>query len=444
MLAGRAGLGRPVVEALAHAYERWDGKGAPAGLAERRSRSPSAWSSPRGRRPRDVAGPRRRDLAERAPGPRVRLAVVDALDRVDPASWPGSTAGTKWTAARGRSRAATTIGPDELDPLLAACADFMDLKSPWSRGHRAGWRRSPRRRAAGPGSTEPTCDGLRRAGLLHDLGRVAVENGIWASRARSRRRNGSARALPTTRSGSWPAASRLRVPVQPAAAHHERLDGSGYHRSLAGAALSRPDRLLAAADVFARSSPTGHTGLPTLRTTPLVCSKVRPGVGSTRTRSPASSPPRAGRDLAAAAVARRAHRPRGGGAAPDRARPVEPRGAAAASSSHRRRSGATSRTCTRSSASRRGRAAVFAMEHGLLDWKMGRLPDARRCRRRILGAWRLSESTVHRCTTRNTVPDSRSSASTAPAARPSSGALPRPELGSMDARSSTTAAASPQ
>src|SRR5262249_58150130 len=35
-----------------------------------------------------------------------------------------------------------------------------------------------------------------------------------------------------------------------AALHHERLDGSGYHRQLARAALSPAARLLAAADVF--------------------------------------------------------------------------------------------------------------------------------------------------------------------------------------------------
>ena len=33
MLAGRTSVGQPVVDALAHAYERWDGKGYPMGLA---------------------------------------------------------------------------------------------------------------------------------------------------------------------------------------------------------------------------------------------------------------------------------------------------------------------------------------------------------------------------------------------------------------------------
>ena len=39
-------------------------------------------------------------------------------------------------------------------------------------------------------------------------------------------------------------------PASRAAAHHERLDGSGYHRSLPGSALSPSARMLAAADVY--------------------------------------------------------------------------------------------------------------------------------------------------------------------------------------------------
>ncbi len=41
--------------------------------------------------------------------------------------------------------------------------------------------------------------------------------------------------------------------------HHERLDGSGYHRGAAAAALTRPARLLAAADLYhAMTEPRPH------------------------------------------------------------------------------------------------------------------------------------------------------------------------------------------
>jgi HD-GYP domain-containing protein (c-di-GMP phosphodiesterase class II) len=35
-----------------------------------------------------------------------------------------------------------------------------------------------------------------------------------------------------------------------ASQHHERLDGSGYHRAISGPALSQSARILAAADVY--------------------------------------------------------------------------------------------------------------------------------------------------------------------------------------------------
>jgi HD-GYP domain-containing protein (c-di-GMP phosphodiesterase class II) len=93
---------------------------------------------------------------------------------------------------------------------------------------------------------------LRWAGLVHDLGRVAVENGIWDKagplttleweRVRLHAYY-TERILVRCRS--------LAFLVEPATSHHERLDGSGYHRSLSAEALSRADRILAAADVFA-------------------------------------------------------------------------------------------------------------------------------------------------------------------------------------------------
>jgi ATP/maltotriose-dependent transcriptional regulator MalT len=46
-----------------------------------------------------------------------------------------------------------------------------------------------------------------------------------------------------------------------AAAHHERQDGSGYPRAVAGGALTPPERLLAAADAYhAMVEPRPHRG----------------------------------------------------------------------------------------------------------------------------------------------------------------------------------------
>ncbi len=90
---------------------------------------------------------------------------------------------------------------------------------------------------------------LRRAALLHDLGRVAVPNGIWDKPGRLTAGEWErVRLHPyyTERILSRSGALASLAPI--AGMHHERLDGSGYHRGSRAAAQPRPARLLAAAD----------------------------------------------------------------------------------------------------------------------------------------------------------------------------------------------------
>ena len=143
-----------------------------------------------------------------------------------------------------RTRAST---PPTSTRLARAFADFADLKSPWTLGH------SPAvadpLAAAAVDDCEP---GL--AALLHDLGRVSVpERHLGQARAANAAEWERVRLHPyyTERILSRNAAVRRVAAV--AAAHHERLDGSGYHRAAPAArADRRPMRLLAAADAYAR------------------------------------------------------------------------------------------------------------------------------------------------------------------------------------------------
>ena len=83
MLAGRTGVGQPVVDALAHAYERWDGKGYPTRARGRRD--PLAVRVALVARDADLAvmsGDDPRDVAARARGRAYDPAVVDAFERV--------------------------------------------------------------------------------------------------------------------------------------------------------------------------------------------------------------------------------------------------------------------------------------------------------------------------------------------------------------------------
>jgi HD-GYP domain-containing protein (c-di-GMP phosphodiesterase class II) len=146
----------------------------------------------------------------------------------------------------------SAIESKTLDGLLTAFADFADLKSPWIRGHSRRVASLAEEAGRRGGLDDDACDGLRRAGLVHDLGRVAVENGIWdkpgpLSTAEWER----VRLHPYYTERILARCSALAPLVEPASSHHERLDGSGYHRSIPAEALSRADRILAAADVFA-------------------------------------------------------------------------------------------------------------------------------------------------------------------------------------------------
>jgi HD-GYP domain-containing protein (c-di-GMP phosphodiesterase class II) len=248
LLAGRAGLHEPVLEALAHAYERWDGKG-PAGLAG--EAIPLAVRIVVVARDIDLAAglgadPRAwlRDRRDRAYDP----AVVDAFEQMQPPA-----GADEWESAlAAEPEPVAIVAADQLDAVLEALADFADLKSPWTRGHSR--RVASLAEAAGShaGLDAAACDALRRAGLVHDLGRVAVENGIWDKPGPLTTAEWERVRLHPYHTERILARCRpLAALVEPAASHHERLDGSGYHRTLAGEALSRSDRVLAAADVFA-------------------------------------------------------------------------------------------------------------------------------------------------------------------------------------------------
>jgi HD-GYP domain-containing protein (c-di-GMP phosphodiesterase class II) len=155
------------------------------------------------------------------------------------------------TAVAAEPATRLTIGAVQLDDLARTFADFVDLKSPYTLTHSSGVARLAEAAGITAGLAEKDVENLRRAALLHDLGRASVPNGIWdkpgplspAERERVR--------LHAYHSERVLAASPLLASLAPIAGmHHERLDGSGYHRGNSAAGLTMPARILAAADVF--------------------------------------------------------------------------------------------------------------------------------------------------------------------------------------------------
>jgi len=87
--------------------------------------------------------------------------------------------------------------------------------------------------------------------MLHDVGRVGISAGIWVKPGPlSDREWEHVRMHPYYTEHVLARPALLAQIGSVAALHHERLDGSGYHKGMSGGAISLPARILAAADVY--------------------------------------------------------------------------------------------------------------------------------------------------------------------------------------------------
>lgn len=140
---------------------------------------------------------------------------------------------------------------ESVDRALGAIGAFTDIVSPYLSSHSAGVAELAGAAARLEGFSPDEAKRIRRAGFVHDVGRTAIAPRVWG------------------KTGSLSADEREQVRLHPyhtervlaqsgflstfaslASAHHERLDGSGYHRGLDVSSLAPAQRLLAAADAF--------------------------------------------------------------------------------------------------------------------------------------------------------------------------------------------------
>jgi HD-GYP domain-containing protein (c-di-GMP phosphodiesterase class II) len=264
MLTDRLGVPRPVGALFRHVAERWDGKGQPGRAKQDRIPLPVRIVHVA----RDAAFQRMlggnefatrviRDRAGHAFDPAIATLLVDqAADILAPEA---SSSAWEETLLR-EPRPHLTLEGAAIERALAAMGDFTDLASPYLVGHSAG--------AAELAGAAAVCGRLppaevvlaRRAGLVHDLGRVAVPVRIWQKpdplTADEWER---VRLHPYFTERVLAHSSFLSELAPVASRHHERLDGSGYHRGLNAAMLTQPARLLAVADAYqAMTEPRPH------------------------------------------------------------------------------------------------------------------------------------------------------------------------------------------
>ena len=154
------------------------------------------------------------------------------------------------------------LDAEPLAQALAAMGNFADLISPYLAGHSAGVAELAAAAARDCRIDAEGVTAIRRAGLLHDLGRVAVQTRIWQKPGPLTADEWEQVRLHPYHSERVFSRSPFLSTLSPiAGAHHERLDGSGYHRGATGPELALPARLLAAADAFhAMTEPRPHRG----------------------------------------------------------------------------------------------------------------------------------------------------------------------------------------
>jgi HD-GYP domain-containing protein (c-di-GMP phosphodiesterase class II) len=254
LFAMRLGLGTEVRDGLQHVFERWDGKGT-AGIA-----GEEIALSARIAVVADIVESFRRiggttaavDIARRRAGAQFDPRLANHVRENADALLGGLDEATGWDAAIAAEPAlARRMSSVELDSALAAIADFADLKSPYTTGHSRGVAERAATAALRAGLGEPAAAELRRAGLIHDVGRLGVSNTIWDKPGPlSETEMERVRMHPYLTQRTFSRSRRLARLAEVAAAHHERLDGSGYPRALAGGALSPEARILAAADAY--------------------------------------------------------------------------------------------------------------------------------------------------------------------------------------------------
>jgi HD-GYP domain-containing protein (c-di-GMP phosphodiesterase class II) len=143
------------------------------------------------------------------------------------------------------------IGEADLPRIARAFGELADLKSPYTHGHSSEVTALSVATADRLHLDRRTSACLEVAAYLHDLGRIGVSNRIWAKPG-------------TLTTGEWEqvhlhpyhserilaSTAALKPMARIAGMHHERIDGSGYHRGCRGRDIDVAARVLACADAF--------------------------------------------------------------------------------------------------------------------------------------------------------------------------------------------------
>jgi HD-GYP domain-containing protein (c-di-GMP phosphodiesterase class II)/DNA-binding CsgD family transcriptional regulator len=259
LVAARLGMTAGVQGAVAACLERWDGKGAPTGL-KGEAIPPVArllnFASTIEIFHRVEGEEAAREVAARRRGKAFDPAIVDAFLAMSRRSdiWERLKAESLWDAVlqMDPDPEARSAGETQLEAFAIACADLVDAKDPAGAGRSRRVAELSAAVARRLGVSEPELTMTRRAALIHDLGLMAVPSHVIA-RQRSTLSDAEQEKLRLHPYHAERILSRVGA-LEPLAivvgSHHERIDGKGYYRGLAGRQIPLAARVIAVADAY--------------------------------------------------------------------------------------------------------------------------------------------------------------------------------------------------
>jgi HD-GYP domain-containing protein (c-di-GMP phosphodiesterase class II) len=149
------------------------------------------------------------------------------------------------------SASVRAIDEDYLDDIAAAFASVIDAKSPFTSGHSERVTLYTDMIAEQLALAPQRRRWLRRAALLHDIGKLGVSNAILDKPGKLDAAEWAQMQRHATFSGEILASTPVFADLAATAtAHHEKLDGTGYPLGLRGEAITLDTRIITVADIF--------------------------------------------------------------------------------------------------------------------------------------------------------------------------------------------------
>ncbi|MGC2087551.1 MAG: HD-GYP domain-containing protein [Bradyrhizobium sp.] len=257
-IARKMRFSEPVAEGIRNLDEHWDGSGKPLG---RRGQDIPIYS-------RIALMAQVIDVFQVSNGADAALRetqnrsgtwfdpeLVAAFERVAarPGFWESLQATDQRAGASAEAPAQARVAVDEdyLDDIAAAFAQVVDSKSPYTAGHSERVTLFTDMIAEQLAFSTTQRRWLKRAALLHDIGKLGVSNAILDKPGKLDDAEWAAMRMHPVHSEAILSRISAFSELAPiASAHHERLDGKGYPRGLSGEQIGLETRIITAADIF--------------------------------------------------------------------------------------------------------------------------------------------------------------------------------------------------